>query len=79
MSEDELIDLQWERANNYARRFALTYFESPDSNKLRLLRNNIFEYYRKRYLSLDYFEQSPDKNIIYCFHCLAYMPKFHFC
>lgn len=73
------IDIQWERAENYSRRFALKHFEIPDSNRLKLLRNNIFEYIRKRDLSLDYFEVSADNSTRYCFHCLAMMPKFHFC
>lgn len=72
------IDIQWERAENYARRFALRHFDIPDSNRLKLLRNNIFEYIRKRDLKLDFFEQ-PSEESLYCFNCLAMMPKFHFC
>lgn len=72
------IDIQWERAEKYARQFAFKYFENPDSNRLQLLRNNIFEYLRKRDLSLDYSE-TPNEINIYCFTCLAWMPKFHFC
>lgn len=72
------IDVQWERAEKYARQFAFKYFENPDSNRLQLLRNNIFEYIRKRDLNLDYSESAVEIKQ-YCFTCLEYMPKFHFC
>ncbi len=73
------IDILWERAEKYARNFALRNFTDLDYRKVELLRNNIFEYYRKRDLKLDYFELSADNSSRYCFLCLAYMPKFHFC
>ena len=72
------IDIQWERAENYALRNSLIYFETPDIQRTRRLRNSIFEYMRKRHLNLDYSETTDDIQI-YCFQCLAWLPKFHFC
>ncbi len=72
------IDIQWDRAEKYAQQFAFRHFEIPDSNRLRLLRNNIFEYFRKRDLNLDYSEATKEIKL-YCFTCLAWKPKFHFC
>ena len=72
------IDVQWDRAEKYARKFAFRHFTIPDSNRLQLLRNNIFEYLRKRELSLDYSESAIETKQ-YCFTCLAWLPKFHFC
>lgn len=72
------IDIQWDRAEKYARQFAFRHFETPDSNRLKLLRNNIFEYVRKRDLNLDYSEFTLEQKQ-YCFNCLATLPKFHFC
>lgn len=72
------IDIQWERAEKYARNFAFRQFSIPNPNRLQLLHNNIFEYFRKRDLNLDYSE-SPSEQNIYCFDCLAWLPKFHFC
>ncbi len=78
MDKHELFDYQFARAENYARQFAFRYFETPDSNRLKLLRINIFEYMRKRQLKADYHEiKSSADN--YCFTCLAYLPNFHFC
>lgn len=72
------IDIQWDRAEKYARQFAFRYFETPDSTRYSNLRNRIFEYLRKRHLNLDYSETTDDIQI-YCFQCLAWLPKFHFC
>jgi len=72
------IDIQWERAEKYARQFAFKYFEIPSEVRAIKLRNNIFEYIRKRDLNLDYSESAVEIKQ-YCFTCLAYMPKFHFC
>ncbi len=78
MDQHELIDYQYARAESYARQFSFRHFQIPDPNRLKLLRINIFEYMRKRDLKLDYHEikSSPEQ---YCFTCLAYLPKFHFC
>ncbi len=78
MDKHELIDYQYARAETYARNFAFRHFEIPDPARLNRLRINIFEYLRKRHLKADYHEirSLPEQ---YCFTCLAYMPKFHFC
>ncbi len=73
------IDIQWERAVKYARQFAFRHFETPSTRRVENLRNKIFEYIRRRDLKMDYFETSEFDSEIYCFTCLAYMPKFHFC
>lgn len=72
------VDIQWERAEKYARQFAFKYFEIPDTRRVEKLRNNIFEYIRKRYLNLDYSESAIETKQ-YCFTCLEWLPKFHFC
>jgi len=72
------IDIQWDRAEKYARQFAFRHFEIPDANRSNNLRNNIFEYIRKRDLNLDYSESTIEIKQ-YCFTCLAWLPKFHFC
>jgi len=72
------IDIQWDSAEKYARQFAFKYFETPSESRVIKLRNNIFEYIRKRDLNLDYSESVVEIKQ-YCFTCLAYMPKFHFC
>ncbi len=71
------IDVQWEKSLIYAEKSAWLNSISNRSNVL-ALRNNIFEYFRKRYLKLDYHEiKTPPEQ--YCFTCMAYLPKFHFC
>ena len=72
------IDIQWERAENYARQFAFRHFEIPSPDRVVKLRNNIFEYLRKRDLNLEYSESNTEIKL-YCFTCLAWKPKFHFC
>ena len=72
------IDIQWDRAEKYARQFAFKYFETPDPIRMANLCHQIFEYLRKRDLNLDYSESVVEIKQ-YCFKCLAYMPKFHFC
>ncbi len=78
MNQHQLIDYQWDCAEKYARHFAFKHFEYPDPNRLKLLRRNIFDYIRKRTCGSDYHEikSVPEQ---YCFACLAYLPKFHFC
>ncbi len=78
MSEDKLIDIQWDRAEKYARNFAFRHFEFPNPARVKKLKINIFEYLRKRDLKRDYHEFSSEEKQ-YCFHCLAMLPKFHFC
>jgi len=78
MDKHELFDYQYAAAEKFARHFALTHFQIPDSKRLNKLRINIFEYFRKRHLNADYHEvETPSDQ--YCFTCLAYLPKFHFC
>ena len=78
MDEYELIDFQFARAETYARQFALRHFEIPDTRRFMNLKNNIFQYFRKRHLNLDYSETTNEIHL-YCFTCLAWKPKFHFC
>lgn len=71
------IDIQWEKSLIYAEKSA--WLNSIDSyERVLTLRNKIFEYLRKRDLNLDYHE-IPTNPDYYCFVCLAYKPKFHFC
>lgn len=72
------IDIQWVRAEKYARQFAFKHFETPDTRRVVNLRNQIFEYLRKRHLNLDYSETTNEIRI-YFFTCVAWKPKFHFC
>lgn len=72
------IDIQWFRAEKYARQFAFKHFEIPDPIRMANLCHHIFEYMRKRELNLDYSESTIEIKQ-YCFTCLAWMPKFHFC
>lgn len=75
MSEDELIDLYWNRAEKYSQRVALTH-EKVEWLKLR---NYIFEYFRTRDMG-QIFTDTPDKNLLnYCHKCMAHRPTWHFC
>ena len=46
------IDIQWDRAEKYARQFAFRHFEIPDASRVENLRNNIFEYIREPITSI---------------------------